>query len=85
MERKISGTWAPLPPPKNENFEEACEGKDLTNPTNYHPKKSFTIDQVIQHVKFGIGIVMGIKDSSKIIVVFKDGVRKLVQAPNQDQ
>ena len=77
--RKTSGTWAPLPPPKNQAWENASLGKDLDNPRLYHPKETFTLGEVIGHKSFGVGIVMGFKEGKKMIVVFRDTTRILIQ------
>jgi hypothetical protein len=77
--KKPSGTWAPLPPPKNQAWENASAGRNLDNPRPYSPKEIFVLGDVIEHKSFGIGIVMGFKEGNKIIVVFKDTTRKLAQ------
>jgi hypothetical protein len=77
--RKPSGTWAPLPPPKNQAWEEASAGRDLTNSRPYRPGESFALGDVIAHPSFGLGIVMGFKEGRKMIVVFRDTTRILVQ------
>lgn len=77
--KKPSGTWAPLPPPKNQAWENASAGKDLDKPRPYSPKDTFVLGDVIEHQSFGIGIVMGFKEGKKIIVVFRDTTRKLAQ------
>jgi hypothetical protein len=79
--KKSSGTWAPAPPKKPANaWLEASAGKDLSNPTAYHPKTTFELGQVILHGKFGVGVVMGVKPDGKIIVVFPDDTRIFVHA-----
>jgi hypothetical protein len=77
--KKPSGTWAPLPPPKNQAWEIASAGKNLDNPRPYSPRETFVLGDVIEHKSFGVGIVMGFKEGNKIIVVFKDTTRKLAQ------
>jgi len=74
-----SGTWAPLPPPKNQAWENASAGKNLDNPRPYSPRETFVLGDVIEHQSFGTGIVMGFKEGKKIIVVFRDTTRILVQ------
>ena len=77
--KKTSGTWAPLPPPRNQAWDEAAQGKDLDNPRPYHPKDTFALSDVIEHKSFGVGIVMGLKEGKKMIVVFRDTTRILIQ------
>ena len=84
MDRKPSGTWAPLPPPKNQAWEEAIEGKSLDSPLPYHPGRRFSLGDVILHEKFGTGVVMGAKPGNKIIVVFEDRTRILVTGQNTE-
>lgn len=78
MDRKPSGTWAPMPPPKNQAWEEASRDKDLSNPIPYSPKTIFQVGDVLTHPKFGIGIVMGQKEGGKIIVIFQQSTNRLV-------
>lgn len=77
-DRKPSGTWAPLPPPRNQAWENTSKGKDLSNPAPYSPKDTYAIGDVLLHKDFGVGIVMGIKEGGKLIVVFETCTRKLV-------
>jgi hypothetical protein len=77
--KKPSGTWAPLPPPRNQAWENASAGKDLENPRPYSPKETFALGDVIEHQSFGTGIVMGFKEGKKIIVVFRNTTRILLQ------
>mgnify|MGYP006278310221 CR=1 FL=1 len=77
--RKASGTWAPAPPKRAPKiWQEAIAGKDLSNPVPYHPKSTYTVGQVLMHGRFGTGVVMGVKEGGKIVVVFEDDMRVLV-------
>ncbi len=76
---KGAGTWAPPAPKRPEKaWLEATAGKDLRNPIAYHPRTTFAIGQVLIHGKFGIGVVMGMKEGDKILVTFQDDTRTLV-------
>ncbi len=55
-------------------------GKDLSNPSMYHPGQSYEPGQVIQHVKFGKGIVVLVKEGNKMEVIFEDKLRLLVHS-----
>jgi len=68
-----------MPPPKNQVWENASAGKNLENPRPYSPKETFVLGDVIEHKNFGTGIVMGFKEGGKIIVVFRDTTRILIQ------
>lgn len=61
-----------------EEFEILCQGRDLSKPTKYTIKIPLKVDEVIDHAKFGIGLVTEIRESSKAHVAFKDGGRVLV-------
>jgi hypothetical protein len=72
-----------MSPPSHQAWEEASRGKDLSNPTAYHPKRPYQLGQVIEHKKFGIGIVMGIKQKTKIIVIFETQTKVLAAAQSK--
>jgi transcription elongation factor GreA-like protein len=80
VDKKPSGTWAPLPTDTaSKSWKQASADKDLSSPINYDPKRSFSLGDVIIHKKYGIGIVMGVKkESNTLIVVFKQHTKKLV-------
>ena len=63
-------------------WDDITRGVDLSNPFPYHPKAEFSKGQVILHGKFGIGLVMEVKEAGKILVVFRDETRVLVHARN---
>ena len=44
----------------------------------YSPKSKFTVGDIIDHVKFGPGIVQSIVDNTKIEVVFRHEIKTLV-------
>ncbi|RLB55776.1 MAG: hypothetical protein DRI34_10075 [Deltaproteobacteria bacterium] len=77
MKRRPSGTWAPLPPPRYQAWEEASRGADLSQPLPYRPGDSYQVGQVIEHPRFGVGIVQGRK-GHVLYVVFPDDTRRLV-------
>jgi len=45
----------------------------------YNIKGNFEKDQIIDHLKFGIGIVLSVIQINKIEILFKDGPRLLTQ------
>ncbi|MBN1998639.1 hypothetical protein JW935_13855 [candidate division KSB1 bacterium] len=49
------------------------------DPIEYSMEKSYDELAVIEHHKFGIGVVKEVLDSTKMNVVFQDGIRTLVQ------
>jgi hypothetical protein len=61
-------------------WDDITGGLDLSKPIPYHPAVEFSKGQVIVHGKFGIGVVMEVKEGGKILVVFRDETRVLVNA-----
>ncbi len=58
-------------------WDDITSGLDLSKPIPYHPKVEFSKGQVLIHGKFGIGVVMEVKEGGKILVVFRDETRVL--------
>jgi hypothetical protein len=52
---------------------------DESSVVKYQIDLNYNIDAKINHLKFGVGIVMDIIDKQKISVLFRDGQRMLVQ------
>jgi hypothetical protein len=79
-----------MPPPprrratrkKNETpeeiFNKLVEGRDLSTAEPYSIKSPFQVADLIDHPKFGVGIVTEVADISKVKVVFEDGERVMV-------
>lgn len=51
---------------------------DRSNSREYNIKNTFKENDVIEHPKFGTGLVQSIIKSNKIEVIFKDGPRLLI-------
>jgi len=65
---------------KNSEYWETKLAARKSNQTKpYKPQESFLKGDVIQHAKFGLGIVEEIITPSKILVLFRDEERTLVQ------
>lgn len=47
-------------------------------PHPYSPRQSFTAGDVVQHPKFGLGLVEEVKPGQKVLILFRDGSRVLV-------
>lgn len=47
-------------------------------PHPYSPRDSFNVGDVVQHSKFGLGVVEEVKTGGKILALFRDGSRVLV-------
>jgi hypothetical protein len=54
-------------------------GGDVSGARKYRIGESFAVDDLIEHPKFGIGIVMSIVKANKIETLFKEGARLLIQ------
>lgn len=62
----------------NEHIALVTSG-DLSNAKKYSMSGNFEKDQIIDHPKFGTGIVMSILQVNKIEILFKDGPKLLTQ------
>lgn len=63
------------------DFSRVIKGKDLSTASGYSITCHFTKGELIDHQKFGLGVVVDEKDSTKIEVLFESGPRVLVRAP----
>jgi hypothetical protein len=54
-------------------------GRDPVNSRKYNRKGNFEKDEIIDHLSFGIGIVLSVIQFNKIKILFKDGPRLLIQ------
>lgn len=61
-----------------EVFNKLVEGRDLSAAKPYSIKPPFQVSDLIDHPKFGVGIVTEIADVQKVKVVFEDGERIMV-------
>ena len=59
-------------------FDELISGKDLSRATRYKISTELAQDEIIDHVKFGLGIVTRILSDNKVEVEFSEGPRVLV-------
>ena len=67
---------------KEKTYEEyisRLSGGDPANSRKYNTKGNFEQDEIIDHLSFGIGIVLSVIQSNKIKILFKDGPRLLIQ------
>ncbi len=61
-------------------FEELLASKQVSRAQPYSPKRSYAVDDVVDHPIFGRGFVSAVRDPSKIEVTFRSDVKILVQA-----
>ncbi len=64
-------------------WETAMAEKDQGNSRPYLMDGSFEENEVIDHSKFGYGIVIQLEKGGKMQVLFKDGPKRLICAPVQ--
>ena len=64
-------------------WEAAMAEKDPANSRTYSMDGSFEQGEVIEHEKFGHGIVIQVDAAGKMQVLFKDGPKRLICAPIQ--
>lgn len=59
-------------------YDKAVEGRDLSNPIAYRFSHKFKADDVLNHKKFGIGLVTRLLSDNKMEVVFPEYTKVLV-------
>ena len=59
-------------------YKNAMAGKDISQARRYKISESFEPDDIMDHKKFGVGLVSRVLVDSKIEVVFNDGTKVLV-------
>lgn len=59
-------------------FEELIAGRDISQPTRYTIREEFEAETVVDHKKFGLGVVTKIMADQKIEVTFREGVKVLI-------
>jgi hypothetical protein len=62
-----------------EEYISRLRGDDPANSRTYNTKGNFEKDDIIDHLNFGIGIVLSVIQVNKIKILFKDGPRLLIQ------
>lgn len=62
-----------------EEYLTRLAGGDPANSRKYDTHGDFKKDEVIEHLKFGIGIVLSVIESKKVKILFKDGPKLLIQ------
>ena len=62
-----------------EEYLSRLASADSANSRKYNTKENFNEDEIIDHLKFGIGIVLSVIQVNKIKILFKDGPKLLIQ------
>lgn len=63
---------------KRSQYEEAMEGRDLSKPIPYRVNRKFSLDDVIEHKSFGVGLVTRVVSDKKMEVLFQESTKLLV-------
>lgn len=59
-------------------WEEALEGKDVSQSKTYAMDAVFATDDILEHPTFGVGLITEVRAEGKMEVLFKDGPKLLV-------
>lgn len=77
----VRGISTPKPTKsKASDYSRLLNGKDLSKAFGYAISRQFVKGDVINHTKFGVGVVVDEKDITKIEVLFECGPKILVHA-----
>lgn len=71
-------TSAPQGPLSTEAYHQLLSGRDLSRSRRYTIKETFSVDDVVDHKKFGIGLVTKMLGDQKIEVTFREGTKILI-------
>jgi hypothetical protein len=72
--RRSSSTAAP----KASMYSELVRARDTTLAQPYSPRTKYVVDDLMIHPAYGIGVVMQLKDATKIEVAFPDENKVLI-------
>jgi hypothetical protein len=61
-------------------FEELLASRNVATAAPYSPKRTYAVDDVIDHAMFGRGFISAVRDGGKIEVTFRSDVKILVHA-----
>jgi hypothetical protein len=76
--KKTSTTKKTKKAPRQTEYQKQMEGRDTSGAVPYAMSGSFAAEQIIDHKKFGIGLVVRTVGPTKIDVLFPDGQKTLV-------
>jgi len=75
---KVRATRAPRAQVATVSFEELLASKKVATAVPYTPKRTFGVDEVVDHALFGRGFVSAVRDGGKIEVTFRSDVKVLI-------
>jgi hypothetical protein len=59
------------------DYRAQLQGKDVSKARPYKLSDRFLLNEIINHPTFGVGLVVGLRDTNKIDVGFPDGLKTL--------
>lgn len=59
------------------DYDKLLQGRDASQARVYQTSERFQRQELIKHPSFGVGVVVGLRDSNKIDVGFRDGLKTL--------
>ena len=62
----------------SEAYTQLFSGRDLSRSRRYTIRESFVVDDIVDHKKFGIGLVTKLLGDQKIEVTFREGIKVLI-------
>jgi hypothetical protein len=63
---------------KPSDYEKMMEGRDRGDSRRYSPRSLFHKNELVEHPKFGTGLVLATKDGNKFEAIFPEGAKVLI-------
>ncbi len=79
-ERKAAVADATVGQVTAEDYERLIQGHDLTKAQKYTMQQPLTHNDIVDHKKFGVGLVVEIREGNKAQVAFPEGGKVLVHS-----
>jgi hypothetical protein len=76
---EASGPPVLRPAGRANRYQQLLKGKDKAVARSYSTKDKYSLGDVMQHPSFGVGVTTDLKDGTKIVVLFENGPKVLVQ------
>ncbi len=76
--RKTKRTTTKAAQAQAQDYETALAGRDIASAQRYRITEEFQEGAVVDHKKFGLGVVTRVLSGSKIEVIFREGSKTLV-------
>jgi hypothetical protein len=64
--------------PRKSEYEKAIEDRDLGTAVSYSMSSTYAKDDLINHAKFGVGVVLDVIDSRMLHVAFQAGSKRML-------